>query len=152
MSLLRILLIIGPDISIQATVERIKPLILVINDFGDMLEDDQEYVLKFLNTIHGYAQRLSVSLILSVSQINELVYNEQSKKNYDQIYAFKAESSEESQLLLNKNHLVKLYGKGDFIMLNHKNHQTVRGLSCYVDNSQLNKILENLQKPNENFY
>lgn len=137
---------------LKTTVERIKPLILVINDFGDMLEDDQEYVLKFLNTIHGYAQRLSVSLILSVSQINELVYNEQSKKNYDQIYAFKAESSEESQLLLNKNHLVKLYGKGDFIMLNHKNHQTVRGLSCYVDNSQLNKILENLQKPNENFY
>ncbi|WP_027119424.1 FtsK/SpoIIIE domain-containing protein [[Mycoplasma] testudinis] len=130
-----------PDIS-----EPIKPLVLVINDFQDLLESDSDYIYKFLSTVHQYALRLSVHLILVATEIDGLLFNEDTQNHFDLIFAFKAQSPEESQLLLNKNYLAKLYGRGDFVMVSKNSKELVRGLSCYVDNNELNKILKALNQ------
>lgn len=129
------------------TTQAIQPLIIVINDLQDLLDYDSEYTIKFLTAIYTHSQRLNISIILSTNEISDLIVHKDLLKIYNTIFAFKCSEVRESEILLNKNYLTKLYGNGDFIMFNPNSSkkQISRGITCYIDKNEFSKIIENLK-------
>lgn len=129
------------------TTQAIQPLIIVINDLQDLLDYDSEYTIKFLTAIYTHSQRLNISIILSTNEISDLIVHKDLLKIYNTIFAFKCSEVRESEILLNKNYLAKLYGNGDFIMFNPNSSkkQISRGITCYIDKNEFSKIIENLK-------
>lgn len=129
------------------TTQAIQPLIIVINDLQDLLDYDSEYTIKFLTAIYTHSQRLNISIILSTNEISDLIVHKDLLKIYNTIFAFKCREVRESEILLNKNYLAKLYGNGDFIMFNPNSSkkQISRGITCYIDKNEFSKIIENLK-------
>lgn len=132
------------------TTQAIQPLIIVINDLQDLLDYDSEYTIKFLTAIYTHSQRLNISIILSTNEISDLIVHKDLLKIYNTIFAFKCSEVRESEILLNKNYLAKLYGNGDFIMFNPNSSkkQISRGITCYIDKNEFSKIIENLKGVN----
>lgn len=132
------------------TTQAIQPLIIVINDLQDFLDYDSEYTIKFLTAIYTHSQRLNISIILSTNEISDLIVHKDLLKIYNTIFAFKCSEVRESEILLNKNYLAKLYGNGDFIMFNPNSpkKQISRGITCYIDKNEFSKIIENLKGVN----
>lgn len=132
------------------TTQAIQPLIIVINDLQDFLDYDSEYTIKFLTAIYTHSQRLNISIILSTNEISDLIVHKDLLKIYNTIFAFKCSEVRESETLLNKNYLAKLYGNGDFIMFNPNSpkKQISRGITCYIDKNEFSKIIENLKGVN----
>lgn len=132
------------------TTQAIQPLIIVINDLQDLLDYDSEYTIKFLTAIYTHSQRLNISIILSTNEISDLIVHKDLLKIYNTIFAFKCSEVRESEILLNKNYLAKLYGNGDFIMFNPNSpkKQISRGITCYIDKNEFSKIIENLKGVN----
>lgn len=132
------------------TTQAIQPLIIVINDLQDLLDYDSEYMIKFLTAIYTHSQRLNISIILSTNEISDLIVHKDLLKIYNTIFAFKCSEVRESEILLNKNYLAKLYGNGDFIMFNPNSSkkQISRGITCYIDKNEFSKIIENLKGVN----
>lgn len=129
------------------TSQAIQPLIIVINDLQDLLDYDSEYTIKFLTTIYAHSQRLNISIILATNEISDLIVHKDLLRIYNTIFAFKCNEVKESETLLNKNYLTKLHGNGDFIMFNPNSSkkQISRGITCYIDKNEFNKIIDNLR-------
>lgn len=121
----------------------IKPFIIVINDFNDLLNENSEYVLKFLKTLNNYSNLLNCRLIAITDNIHPLYI----ENDFNLIFGFKINSLFADNSIINKNYLNKLHGDGDFILFDSIQPISIltRGLACYVDSNELMHIVNKLK-------
>ncbi|WP_027124257.1 FtsK/SpoIIIE domain-containing protein [Mycoplasmoides pirum] len=124
----------------------IKPLVIVLNDIQDLANENKEYLFKFINTLNNHAKTLNCYLIIASDDINEDILN----IKFSLGFGFKLLSDSEKNIPLYKNYLSKMYGNGDFVMFdNNPPHSIInRGLTCYINSTELSKILDSLKRNN----
>ena len=137
---------------LHSTQNRIKPFIIVINDVQDLLSRNYEYVMKFLRTVNAYASVLNCHMIVVSSSISsELIDQDNLDYNYDLVFGFKDDEIDRTLPQTIINPITRLSGNGDFVLFDKfRNDANVitKGLACYVDSTELNHVINQLQDQN----
>ncbi|QZX49217.1 FtsK/SpoIIIE domain-containing protein [Mycoplasma sp. E35C] len=121
---------------------RIKDMVIYINDLNDYLDYDFSYMFKFISHIHKVANKLNIYLILVTNKIANNMIDDELIKCYGKIINLKVDTEEESKMLINKNSLYKLYKNGDLYIIDPLSREIItRGLSCFIDNQLLDSVI-----------
>ena len=124
--------------------DKIKPLVIVVNDIQSLLEQNKEYVFKFINTISSYTKTLNCYMILIANELSD----ELTKIKFNLGFGFKLVNKINNNLPLYTNYLSRLYGNGDFVMFDTLINPTQisRGQLCFISSKDVTKIIDNLKK------
>ena len=122
--------------------ERIKNTFLVITDFNDLIDLNDEAFDQAIRRVIANAYNHGIFLLLSTGVVNHqtVQYNEL----MDNIIALKVESSDESKLILNKSGAEKLFGNGDMLLLTDKNIYRLQ--MPFANREETTNIIANIKK------
>ena len=122
--------------------ERIKNTFLVINDFNDLIDLNDEVFDQSIRRIIANAYNHGIFLLLSTGVVNPqtVQYNDL----MDNVIALKVDSLEESKLILDKSGAEKLLGNGDMLLLTDKN--VYRMQMPFANREETTNIINNIKE------
>lgn len=123
----------------------IPSLLIIINDINDFIAYDAQYTLHFLKLIKKYAKKLNIFSLITANIITELLVSPNIKKIYTSVIALQTRTREESELLIKKSILSKLFGEGDcYYIKDIENPKVQRAQSTYINNDLINQIISKI--------
>lgn len=120
-------------------------LLVVINDVESFVEINEQYFLHFLKLIQKYSKKLNVFCILSAKSITPQISSDVFKRVCKNVIALKLKTTLESELLIKKTIIAKLFGNGDFYYIHDfDNPKIQRGQCTYINNDIVNQIIRKI--------
>lgn len=125
--------------------ERMKRILIVVDEFGDLMEAEKEFVKSFeraLKRLSSKARAAGIHLIICTQSPRADIITTTIRNNLPARVGLKVADSNASSLILDGSGCEKLLGKGDMILKTAESSTGVRCKSPFIDQDEIEKLNE----------
>lgn len=136
-------------------VKRVPYIVILIDEFADLVMADEKNKKKIENYIGRIAQKAraaGISLILATQRPSVNVISGSIKTNVPSRICFKTATSMDSRVVIDENGAEKLVCKGDCFYKTSDEGFLQRAQGAFVDNPEIRSVLDYIRKNNKSYY
>ena len=136
-------------------VKRVPYIVILIDEFADLIMADEKNKKKIENYIGRIAQKAraaGISLILATQRPSVNVISGSIKTNVPSRICFKTATSMDSRVVIDENGAEKLVCKGDCFYKTSDEGFLQRAQGAFVDNPEIRSVLDYIRKNNKSYY
>ena len=123
--------------------EKLPYIVVVIDEYGDLIMQSGNYVEKVICRIAQKARAVGIHLIISTQRPSVKIVTGDIKANFPTRIAFRMITSTDSRVILGKKGAESLLGKGDMIFFNGE--ETVRAQCAYTSTEFVKKSCDEIE-------
>ena len=123
--------------------EKLPYIVLVIDEYGDLIMQTGNYMEKVICRIAQKARAVGIHLIISTQRPSVKIVTGDIKANFPTRIAFRMITSTDSRVILGKKGAERLLGKGDMIFFNGE--ETVRAQCAYTSTEFVKKSCDEIE-------
>lgn len=123
--------------------ERLPYIVVVIDEYGDLIMQSGSYMEKVICRIAQKARAVGIHLIISTQRPSVKIVTGDIKANFPTRIAFRMITSTDSRVILGKKGAESLLGKGDMIFFNGE--ETVRAQCAYTSTEFVKKSCDEIE-------
>lgn len=123
--------------------EKLPYIVLVIDEYGDLIMQSGNYMEKVICRIAQKARAVGIHLIISTQRPSVKIVTGDIKANFPTRIAFRMITSTDSRVILGKKGAERLLGKGDMIFFNGE--ETVRAQCAYTSTEFVKKSCDEIE-------
>lgn len=129
--------------AIKPKEEKLPYIVVVIDEYGDLIMQSGNYVEKVICRIAQKARAVGIHLIISTQRPSVKIVTGDIKANFPARIAFRMITSTDSRVILGKKGAESLLGKGDMIFFNGE--ETVRAQCAYTSTDFVKKSCDEIE-------
>lgn len=129
--------------AIKPKEEKLPYVVVVIDEYGDLIMQSGNYVEKVICRIAQKARAVGIHLIISTQRPSVKIVTGDIKANFPARIAFRMITSTDSRVILGKKGAESLLGKGDMIFFNGE--ETVRAQCAYTSTDFVKKSCDEIE-------
>ena len=123
--------------------EKLPYIVVVIDEYGDLIMQSGNYTEKVICRIAQKARAVGIHLIISTQRPSVKIVTGDIKANFPTRIAFRMITSTDSRVILGKKGAESLLGKGDMIFFNGE--ETVRAQCAYTSTEFVKKSCDKIE-------
>ena len=123
--------------------EKLPYIVVVIDEYGDLIMQSGNYMEKVICRIAQKARAVGIHLIISTQRPSVKIVTGDIKANFPTRIAFRMITSTDSRVILGKKGAESLLGKGDMIFFNGE--ETVRAQCAYTSTEFVKKSCDEIE-------
>ena len=123
--------------------EKLPYIVVVIDEYGDLIMQSGNYMEKVICRIAQKARAVGIHLIISTQRPSVKIVTGDIKANFPTRIAFRMITSTDSRVILGKKGAESLLGKGDMIFFNGE--ETVRAQCAYTSTEFVKRSCEEIE-------
>jgi S-DNA-T family DNA segregation ATPase FtsK/SpoIIIE len=120
-------------------------IVIIIDELADLMMVSGKDVEEAITRLAQMARAVGIHLVLATQRPSVDVITGLIKANFPSRISFRVSSKVDSRTIIDSNGAESLLGKGDMLFLPPGNSQVIRVHGAFVDEKEINKIVEHIK-------